>query len=75
MTTRRGLTIALNLLSTALSLAAEPRQDTVRAWDDYILTFNLNMAERAAGEKPFLWADDSPEIRERVRHDQVVIAN
>ena len=61
MTTRRGLTIALNLLSTALSLAAEPRQDTVRAWDDYILTFNLNMAERAAGEKPFLW----PTIRRR----------
>src|SRR5579863_8589331 len=74
MTTRTALAILLLLLSTNLSEAAEPRQDTLRAWNVYIHAASLNMAERADGSRPFLWIDDSPEIRRRVQQNEVVVA-
>jgi len=75
MTTRTTFAILLLLLSTNLSEAAELRQDTVRAWDEYIRIVDLSMEERVGGNKPFLWIDDSPEIRRRVQHSEVVVTN
>ena len=75
MTTRTALAILLLMSSANLFEAAELRQDTLRAWDNYIRTIELNMAERAAGSGPFLWVDDSPEIQRRVLHDEVVVTN
>ena len=75
MTTRTALAILLLLLSTNLSEAAEPHQDTLRAWNVYIHAASLDMAERADGSRPFLWVDDSPEIRRRVQQNEVVVAN
>lgn len=75
MTTRTALAILLLLLSATPSEAAEPKQETLRAWDEYVLSVNANMADRAAGTKPFLWVDDSPEIQRRVQHGELVVTN
>ena len=75
MATRTKLAILLLLLSATLSEAAEPKQETLRAWDDYIRSVDLNVAQRAAGSRPFLWVDDSPEMQRRVQHNEVVITN
>jgi hypothetical protein len=75
MTTRTALAILFLLLSAAVSEAAEPKQDTIRAWDDYIRTVDVNMSECAAGIRPFLWVDNSPEIQQRVQHNEVVVTN
>jgi hypothetical protein len=74
MTTRTALAILL-LLSATLSQAAEPKQETLQAWDDYILSVNASMADRAAGTRPFLWADDMPETQRRVQHGELAVTN
>src|ERR1700692_5156463 len=53
MATRTALAILLLLLSATPSEAAEPKPETLRAWDEYVLSVNANMADRAAGTKPF----------------------
>jgi hypothetical protein len=75
MTTRTAFAILLLLLSATLSKAAEPKQETLRVWDDYIRGVNASMAECAAGSRPFLWVDESPEIQRRVQHNEVVVTN
>ncbi|MGA7341241.1 MAG: hypothetical protein WBE72_16565 [Terracidiphilus sp.] len=75
MTIRTAFAILLIVLSTAVSEAVELRQDTLEAWDDYIGNVNLDMAQRAAGSRTFLWVDDSPEILRRVKHDEVVVTD
>jgi hypothetical protein len=75
MTTRTTLAILLLLLSATLSEAGEPKQETLRAWDEYVLIVNANMADRVAGARPFLWADDSPEIQRRVQRGELVVTN
>jgi hypothetical protein len=67
--------ILLFSLGGTLSEAAEPKQDTLRAWDGYIRTVELNTSERTTGSRPFLWVDDSPELLRRVQHNEVVVAN
>jgi hypothetical protein len=73
MTTRTALAILFLLLSPTLSEAAEPRQETLRAWDDYIRSVNASVADRVAGTRPFLWVDDSSEIQRRVQHGELVV--
>ena len=75
MTIRTALAILLLLLSATPSEAAEPKQETLRAWDEYIRTVDLEMAERVAGSRPFLWVDDSPETQRRVQHNELVVSN
>src|SRR5580658_1505482 len=75
MTTRTALAILFLLLSPTLSEAAEPKQETLRAWDDYIRSVNASVADRVAGTRPFLWVDDSSEILRRVQHGEMVVTN
>jgi hypothetical protein len=63
------------LLSVDLSNAAEPKRETIRAWDDYIASVNASVAERNAGGKPFLWVDDSPETLQRVQNGRLAITD
>jgi hypothetical protein len=67
--------ILLLLLSVALSKAAEPKRETLRAWDDYIVSVNTGVAERNAGSRAFLWVDESPETLRRAQNGDVVITN
>lgn len=75
MRTVPPLAILFLLLSAVLSRAAEPKRDTLRAWDDYVGSVNTSLAERNAGSRPFLWVDESTEARLRVQNGKLVITN
>jgi hypothetical protein len=68
-------TIAFLLVNVVLLNAAEPKPDTLRAWDDYIGSVDSIVAERNAGSRPFLWVDESLETRRRVLTGELVITN
>ena len=70
--TRAAFTILLLLLVMAQSDAAELKQETIRAWDDYVRTVNLTMEDRATGRSPFLWVDESPNLIPRVRGGELL---
>ena len=63
------------LLSVVVSWAAEPKPETLRAWNDYIGTVKTIVAERNAGSRPFLWVDESPVTRRRAQDGELVIGN
>jgi hypothetical protein len=75
MTTQMRSAILLCLLSVAPLKAAELKQNTLLAWDNYIASVNTSVAERNAGSRPFLWLDESPETRRRVQSGELVITN
>jgi hypothetical protein len=55
--------------------AAEPKQETLRAWDEYIRIVHLHVAKSAAGADQFLWIDESQDMARRVQRNEVVVAN
>jgi hypothetical protein len=63
------------LLSVGLSNAAEPKRDTLRAWDDYIVSVNKTVVERNAGSRPFLWVDESSETLRSVQNRKLLITD
>ena len=73
MKTRTGLTLLLLLLSATLTQAAQPKQDALQAWDNYIGSVNTSVAERNAGRRPFLSVDESSEMLRRVQNGELVI--
>jgi hypothetical protein len=69
------LTVLLLVLGTARSDAAELKQETLRAWDAYVQTVNLTLEDRAAGRRPFLWVDESPDLLRRVQAGEILLAS
>ena len=67
--------LLLFLFAVKCLTAAELKQETLRAWDAYIQTLDVERADRIAGRSPFLSVDESPELRLRVKRNEVVIAN
>jgi hypothetical protein len=63
----------LLLATSTLSNAAELKQETLQAWQDYIRTANARMQERLHGAAPFLWIDESSERSRRVRAGEIVV--
>jgi hypothetical protein len=68
------LAILFFLSGAAPSQAAELKPATVQAWDGYVRTVNSGMSRRAAGETPFLWVDESPDLLRRVQAGEVLVA-
>jgi hypothetical protein len=68
------LAILIFLPGALPSHATELKQATVEAWDGYVRTVNSAMSRRAAGETPFLWVDESPDLLRRVQADEVLVA-
>lgn len=68
MRTLMSSAILFLLAGVVLSKAAEPKPDTLRAWDDYIGSVNTIVEARNAGGRPFLWVDESPESQRRVQN-------
>src|SRR5580658_2688577 len=68
-------TILLLLLSVTPSKAAELKQSTVLAWDDYLRSVNTSVAKTNSGDRPFLWVDESPEAQRLVQSGELVITN
>ena len=63
------------LLTVVPAKAAELKRDTLRAWDDYVVSVNTSVAERNAQSRPFLWVDESSEAQRRVQNGELVITN
>lgn len=74
-TTRAAATLLILSLGAALANATALKQATLQAWNNYIKTVVASMDDRAAGRKQFLWIDESPELQQRVRGGEMVVAN
>jgi hypothetical protein len=70
-----ALAVLFLLLFVRQLQAAEPKQETLRAWDEYIRIVNLNVTRSAAGGSQFLWIDESRDIARRVRQNEVVVTS
>ena len=54
--------------------AAELQIATVDAWQEYLRGAGASMHARLAGERPFLWLDETPDRLDRVRRGEVIVA-
>ena len=70
-----ALALLFLVLFVKLLEAAEPKQETLRAWDEYIRIVNLNAAKSAAGDSQFLWTDESQDMARRLQQNEVVITD
>jgi hypothetical protein len=70
-----ALVLLFLVLFVKLLDAAEPKQETLRVWDEYIRIVNLNAAKSAAGGSQFLWTDESQDMTRRLQQNEVVVAN
>ena len=70
-----ALAVLLLVLFVSLLQAAEPKRETLQAWDEYIRIVNLHIAKSAAGSGQFLWTDESQDIARRVQRNEVVVTN
>jgi hypothetical protein len=56
----------LILLGVTILNAAELKQTTLHGWNSYISTVTSSMEQRANDTHPFLWVDESPDLKRRV---------
>jgi len=68
-----GMMCAVFLTSPVASDGAELKGDTLRTWDAYVETANLQMRDRA--HATFLWVDESPDRIHRVRGGEILVAS
>ena len=69
------LAVLFLVLTVNFLEAAEPKQETLRAWDEYIRIVNKRAAMGAARDSQFLSIDASQDIARRVQRDEVVVTN
>lgn len=62
----------LALLFTAS--AAELKDETAKAWDDYIETVNTHMQKRSTSDGPFLWSDEFADRRDQLRAGDIIVS-
>lgn len=70
-----ALAVLFLMLSVKPLEAGAPKQETLRAWDDYIRIVDQNVAKSAAGNSQFLWIDESQDIARRVHGNEVVLTS
>jgi hypothetical protein len=71
--------ISLGLVLLAVGIpgelgAVELQRSTLNAWNDYLRTADLRMQARVDGRRPFLWTDEQPDRRARLRRGEVLVA-
>lgn len=76
MTRIKGLFVAaVMVVGVAARVgAAELQIATVDAWQEYLRDAGASMQARLAGERPFLWLDETPDRADRVRRGEVIVA-
>jgi hypothetical protein len=72
--TQSGLAILLFLSAPALTTAAELKQETAKAWDEYTQAATSRMQERVKPDAHFLWSDESPERNQKVRRGDILVS-
>jgi hypothetical protein len=68
------LGIVLMASAPSLSNILELQTETVAVWEEYVRSADLRMQARLDVQKPFLWADESPDRKLRVRRGEIVVA-
>lgn len=68
-----ALPIAILLFFPATLPATDLNQQTLNAWNEYIRETNSRMQEQVAGTANFLWMDEAPGRRERVRQGEILV--
>ena len=63
------------LLFAKLLQAAEPKQETLRAWNEYIQIVNQNVTRSASGSSKFLWSDESQDMTRRLQQNEVIVTS
>jgi hypothetical protein len=69
---RNSLFAVVLLFAGPLSRGAELKKETLDAWDQYLISANASMMQRAQGH--FLWVDEAAERAGRVRNGEVVVS-
>lgn len=69
---RHSIVAAFLLFTAFPSRGAELKKETLDAWDQFLVTANATMIERAQGH--FLWVDESPDRVRRVRGGEIVVS-
>jgi len=54
--------------------AIELQPVTVKAWDEYVRSADLRMQTRLGGQRSFLWTDESPGRKLRIRRGEILVA-
>jgi hypothetical protein len=69
------LVAVIALLASAAALAAaELKQETLQAWDQYIANTTSQIATRLQSDEAFLRSGDNPEAMRRIRSGDIVVA-
>jgi hypothetical protein len=64
----------LLVCAAAMSNAAELKEETLKAWDEYIRAADSHMQERLQAGKHFLWIDEAPGRRRQTRAGQILVS-
>jgi len=68
--------LALALAASGCAAQASPvylQPETVHAWEAYLRGADARMQARLSSGKPFMWIDEAPDRRSRVRRGEIVI--
>jgi len=66
--------LALFVAAQARANANELQSETVKAWDEYIRTADLQMKDRLERRTSFLWMDESADHRQRIDRGEILVA-
>jgi hypothetical protein len=65
----------LILSAVTISHAIELRAPTLDAWNAYVRSVTSSMEQRAKGDHPYLWVDESADLKKRVLGGEVVVVS
>lgn len=71
---RRRLAILVLLAVITMSNASALKQETLKAWDDYLRTVNLRLDRSLSTGDPFLWIEEKASQGQRVRQGEILIS-
>jgi hypothetical protein len=66
--------LALLAGSVPFLAAAQLNPEALKAWDEHLRDTDKRMQARLEGRQSFLWTDESPDRKQRVRRGEVVVA-
>jgi hypothetical protein len=58
----------------AISKAEELKQETIKAWNEYVNAANWRMQERLRAGNSFLWVDQAPDRIRQAREGEIVVS-
>jgi hypothetical protein len=65
--------IMLSVCAAQIAIAAELQPATLAAWNTHLDIADIQLRDRVAGSRSFLWLDKSPERAARVRRGEVLV--